>query len=421
MLWCDPQIAKGVLRRLARLQAATTDAATDAEPGKIVHEMRGGEMALLGEVPFQRYYGSVDATPLFVMLASAYGHRTGDWDLVREIWPAVEAAIGWLDGSADSDGDGFVKYERGADTGLANQGWKDSHDAVFHVDGRLAEGPIALCEVQGYAFAAWRAAGSCARQLGMGTRANAFDKRAEALQAQFERQFWCDRIGFYALALDGDNAPCEVATSNAGQALWTGIAAADRAAAVAARLLDSDFFSGWGIRTVATGESRYNPMSYHNGSIWPHDNALIARGLARYGAKQGIVDIFEALMRATTYLDLRRIPELYCGFRKRPGRGPTLYPAACSPQAWAAAAPLSLIQSMLGLEFVPAEGEIRLRNPRVPPIAGEITLRNVRLGQASADFTVRPSRGGAAVEMLRASGHVRISLVADQDNTSTQA
>ena len=280
MLWLDPAIAAGVLQRLARLQALEHDKSSDAAPGKILHEMRAGEMALLSEVPFRQYYGTVDATPLFVMLAGGYGERTGDWALIGELWPAIERALAWLDGPGDMDGDGFIEYARGAETGLSNQGWKDSYDSVFHADGRLAEGPIALVEVQGYAYAARLAAARCARALGLDERAEVLAAQAERLRGLFEERFWCEEMGFYALALDGRKAPCRVRTSNPGHALWSGIVAPERGAAVAAALLDSDFFSGWGVRTVAKGEARYNPMSYHNGSIWPHDNALLAQGLA---------------------------------------------------------------------------------------------------------------------------------------------
>lgn len=414
MLWVDPAIAAGVLKRLARLQAAKLDRNADAAPGKILHEMRAGEMAALNEVPFGQYYGTVDATPLFVMLAGQYAERTGDWPLIRELWPAIERALGWLDGPGDMDGDGFIEYGRGAQTGLANQGWKDSHDSIFHADGRLAEGPIALVEVQAYAYAAWLAASICARALGLEERSAALAAKADLMRRRFDEAFWCEDIGFYAIALDGRKSPCRVRTSNPGHALSTGIVTRERGAVVAAALLDADFSSGWGIRTVAKGEARYNPMSYHNGSIWPHDNSMLANGLGRYGAKHGIVEIFEGLMRAASYLDQRRIPELFCGFRRRPGRGPTLYPAACSPQAWAAAAPFSLIQSMLGIEFRPDDAELRLNNPVVPPMAGAITLRNVRLGGASADFTVRPSKGGVALEVLRTEGNMRISVVVDR-------
>ena len=279
MLWWSPDVARGVLRRLAAYQAKTADPLADSEPGKILHEMRGGEMAALREVPFGLYYGSVDSTPLFVLLAGLYAERTGDIETVAELWPAIEAALGWIDGPGDPDGDGFVEYKRANEQGLVNQGWKDSHDAVFHADGRLAEGPIALAEVQGYVYAAKRMAASCARRLGNDTTARRLDAEASRLAARFESAFWCPEIETYALALDGAKNPCRVRTSNAGQVLFTGIAAADHAAHVAKGLLQTDFFSGWGIRTVARSEARYNPMSYHNGSIWPHDNALIALGL----------------------------------------------------------------------------------------------------------------------------------------------
>jgi len=414
MLWADPSLAEGVLRRLAAYQSRIEDPRADASPGKILHEMRGGEMANLGEIPFGLYYGSVDATPLFVVLAGRYAERTGDWALVRELWPAIERALAWLDGPADADGDGFVEYRRGADTGLQNQGWKDSHDSVFHADGRLATGPIALVEVQGYVYAAKHLAAQCARQLGLPERAARLDAEAETLRRRFEDAFWCEEIGTYALALDGDKAPCRVRTSNAGHALWSGIARRDRGRRVAGGLLEPSFYSGWGIRTVADGEARYNPMSYHNGSIWPHDNALIAQGFARYGRKRGILAVFDALVRASTYMDLRRIPELYCGFRRRPGRGPTLYPTACSPQAWASAALFALFPAMLGLEFDSAARQIRLVNPVVPATAGDIVVRNLLVGGARADFALRhDTRTSVSLEVLHAEGDVQISLVFD--------
>ena len=278
-LWLDPAIARGVLRHLARHQAETTDEAADAEPGKILHEMRQGEMALLGEVPFRHYYGSVDSTPLFVMLAGAYLERTDDLETVRRLWPNIQAALRWMDESGDRDGDGFIEYGRKRDTGLINQGWKDSHDSIFHADGTLAHGPIALVEVQAYAFGAWRAAASIARRLGDDDAADGYAERASRLQQRFDDAFFDKALGTYVLALDGDKRPCRVRASNAGHALFSGIARPERAAAVVKTLTSNAFFSGWGVRTVAVGEARYNPMSYHNGSVWPHDNALIARGL----------------------------------------------------------------------------------------------------------------------------------------------
>ncbi|HEX5999560.1 MAG TPA: amylo-alpha-1,6-glucosidase [Hyphomicrobiaceae bacterium] len=415
VLWLDPELAAGVLRRLARYQAREQDPRADASPGKILHEMRGGEMARLGEVPFSLYYGSVDATPLFLILAGSYAQRTGDYELIRELWPAIERALAWIDGPADPDGDGFVEYARAAETGLSNQGWKDSYDSVFHADGRLADGPIALVEVQGYVFLAKRMIAECARRLGQDARAAMLEEQAEALRARFEEAFWCDELGTYAIALDGSKAPCRVRTSNAGHVLFAGIARSDRARHVASCLLRPPFYSGWGIRTVAQGEARYNPMSYHNGSIWPHDSALIGLGLGQYGYRHCVGTIFHGLIEATSYMDDRRIPELFCGFRRRTGRGPTLYPAACSPQAWAAATPFLLVKSMLGLTFEPERRCIRLVRPRLPEFVGDVTVRNLSLGGASADFILHRHGARVALELLRIDPDLAVTLDAKSD------
>ncbi|SHG84223.1 amylo-alpha-1,6-glucosidase [Bradyrhizobium erythrophlei] len=411
MLWIDPRVARGVLRRLAFYQAKSTDPLADAEPGKILHEMRGGEMAALREVPFAQYYGSVDATPLFVLLAGLYVERTGDDETLIELWPSIEAALGWMDGPGDPDRDGFVEYQRASEQGLANQGWKDSYDAIFHADGRLAEGYIALAEVQGYVFAAKRRAARCALRLGKAERAQALEVEAEQLAARFEEAFWCEELGTYALALDGEKQPCKVRTSNAGQLLFTGIVSANRARMVAADVMRPHFFTGWGIRTVAHGEARYNPMSYHNGSIWPHDNALIALGLARYGLKHSVAHLFRALFDAATYMDLRRLPELFCGFRREKRRGPTLYPVACAPQAWASATPFTLLEAALGLEFDAGRGEIRLRNPRLPAFLNEVVLRDLRLGPSSVDLRVSRHGDDVSLEVLRTRGQIQVSIV----------
>jgi glycogen debranching enzyme len=411
MLWIDPRVARGVLRRLAFYQAKSTDPLADAEPGKILHEMRGGEMAALREVPFAQYYGSVDATPLFVLLAGLYVERTGDDETLIELWPSIEAALGWMDGPGDPDRDGFVEYQRASEQGLANQGWKDSYDAIFQADGRLAEGYIALAEVQGYVFAAKRRAARCALRLGKAERAQALEVEAEQLAARFEEAFWCEELGTYALALDGEKQPCKVRTSNAGQLLFTGIVSANRARMVAADLMRPHFFTGWGIRTVAHGEARYNPMSYHNGSIWPHDNALIALGLARYGLKHSVAHLFKALFDAATYMDLRRLPELFCGFRREKRRGPTLYPVACAPQAWASATPFTLLEAALGLEFDAGRGEIRLRNPHLPAFLNEVVLRDLRLGPSSVDLRVSRHGDDVSLEVLRTRGQIQVSIV----------
>jgi len=411
MLWIDPRVARGVLRRLAYYQAAAFDPLADAEPGKILHEMRGGEMATLREVPFAQYYGSVDATPLFVLLAGLYFERTGDEETLGELWPAIEAALRWIDDAGDRDGDGFVEYYRATEQGLANQGWKDSYDAIFHADGRLVEGPVALCEVQGYVFAGKRLAARCASRLGKRELAQRLRHEAHALADRFERAFWCDELGTYALALDGDKKPCEVHSSNAGHLLFSGMVREDRARKVAADLMRPAFFTGWGIRTVALGEARYNPMSYHNGSIWPHDNALIALGLARYGQKHSVETVFKGLFDAATYMDLRRLPELFCGFRREKNRGPTLYPVACAPQAWASATPFTLLEAALGLEFDVERNEIRMRNPRLPAFLNEVVLRDLQLGPSTVDLRVRRHGDDVSMEVLRRRGEIQVSIV----------
>src|SRR6266853_175636 len=411
MLWIDPRVAHGVLKRLAFYQAKTVDPLADAEPGKILHEMRGGEMAALREVPFAQYYGSVDATPLFVLLAGLYVEHTGDDETLAELWPSIEAALGWINGPGDPDRDGFVEYRRASEQGLANQGWKDSYDAIFHADGRLAEGYIALAEVQGYVYAGKKLAARCAARLGKSEMARKLDTEAKLLAERFEEAFWCDELGTYALAPDGAKEPCRVRTSNAGQLLFSGMVHEDRARMVAADLMRSHFFTGWGIRTVASGEARYNPMSYHNGSIWPHDNALIALGFARYGLKHSIAQLFKGLFDAASYMDLRRLPELFCGFRRERRRGPVLYPVACTPQAWASATPFSLLEAALGLEFDAARGEIRLRDPRLPEFLNEVVVRDLRLGASSVDLRVRRHGEEVSLEVLRTRGQIQVSIV----------
>jgi glycogen debranching enzyme len=412
MLWLDPSIARGVLGRLAATQATSADAAADAEPGKILHEARHGEMAALREVPFGRYYGSVDATPLFVMLAGAYLERTDDLDTVSRLWPHIEAALDWIDRFGDRDGDGFVEYETSTNQGLVNQGWKDSRDAIFHADGRLAQGPIALAEVQAYVYAAWRAAEQITRRLVADpTRAVLFEKKANAMRRRFDERFFDEALGSYVLALDGDKRPCRVRASNAGHALFAGVAFPERAPSVVRTLMASSCFCGWGVRTVASTEARYNPMSYHNGSVWPHDNALIAAGFARYGFRREAARIFEGLFEASTYVDLRRLPELFCGFPRQQTRGPTFYPVACTPQAWAAATPLYLIQSCIGLGFDVAARCITFREPVLPDFLDEIILRGLAVQGGSADVALRRSNRHIVVDVLDKKGAVAVLAI----------
>jgi glycogen debranching enzyme len=411
-LWLDPSLTAGVLSLLAATQATTHDAERDAEPGKILHELRTGEMAALGEVPFGRYYGSVDATPLFVALLGAYWRRTGDRALVEALWPNALRALAWIDDHGDLDRDGFVEYARRSPTGLTSQGWKDSADAISHAGGELAEGPIAVAEVQAYVYAAKRAAARIARVLGDPAHADALEREAIDLRDRFQRAFWCDAIGTYALALDGAKRPCQVRASNAGHCLLAGIASGHHAEMVGQTLLDEHSFSGWGIRTLDSREIRYNPMSYHNGSVWPHDNVIAAAGMARYGRKDRALRVFTALYDASVHFDLHRMPELFCGFRQRLHEGPTLYPVACAPQSWAAGAVFLLLQACLGIAIDAPAGTIELVRPALPDAVRRIAIRKLALGtRGRTDLIVERHDRHVSCHVEHCEGDVKVLVV----------
>jgi glycogen debranching enzyme len=383
-LWIDPRLAQGVLEFLAARQAHQTSSFRDAEPGKIMHETRKGEMAAVDELPFGQYYGGVDTTPLFVALAGAYARRTADRATIAHIWPALCAACEWMERNMARHPDGLLAYQRGEASGLANQGWKDSHDSIFHADGRTPEGPIALVEVQGYVYAAFLAMSSMAEWQGDSGAAR-WRQRAEAMREAVESRFWLDDLKFYALAIDGANQPCRVRASNAGHLLFTGLPGEERALSVGHQLLSSAFASGWGIRTLPTEAVRFNPMSYHNGSVWPHDVALCAAGLAHYGERDGVVRILDNLFETASHFGMR-LPELFCGFDRQPGQSPVAYPVACLPQAWAAGSVFMLLQACLGLQVDGVRREVKIVQPQLPADIDQLHVQGLQVGSARVDL-----------------------------------
>jgi glycogen debranching enzyme len=395
-LWLAPALARGVLRFLAEHQAREDSAFRDASVGKIMHEMRKSEMAATGEVPFALYYGGVDTTPLFVMLAGAYMERTNDRALIEELWPALERAAGWVAGVCDRNQYGLLDYQRESEGGLANQGWKDSHDSVFHADGRFPDGPIALVEVQAYASAAFDTMAHLATLRGQEDAAARYAARATRLREAVERLFWMPESQFYGIALDGHGELCRVLASNAGHLLAFGLPEYERGREVAAHLESALFHTGWGVRTLAAGQARFNPMAYHNGSIWPHDNALCARGFARYGRKEAAVRLLQALFEAAVNFDMR-LPELFCGFPRRRGERPTAYPVACLPQAWAAGSPFMMLEACLGVTIDAARHEVRVSQPMLPEGIDWLEVKDLRVGSASVTLTFRRVDGNKVV------------------------
>jgi glycogen debranching enzyme len=409
-LWVEPELAKGVLQYLAYTQARDFNDFQDAEPGKIFHETRGGEMAELNEIPFKLYYGSIDATPLFISLAGSYLERTNDTKTISKIWPNILKALEWIDTYGDIDGDGFLEYKTKSSKGLTNQGWKDSYDAVFHEDGTLAEEPIALCEVQGYVYDAKIKAAQIAAVLGHADFSMKLEAEAARLKEEFNKKFWSESKQTYVIALDGKKNQCNIASSNAGHCLFSGIATPERAALLAKNLLGESMFSGWGIRTVSTREHRYNPMSYHNGSIWPHDNAMIAYGFSRYDLMNEASQVLSAIFDSTERMENHRLPELFCGFERKKGNSPTSYPVACAPQAWSVGAAFLMIQACLGMKINAANKTISFYHPVLPSFLDDITITNLRVNNQLIVFQARRNNKDVQVTLLSPGNDITIKV-----------
>jgi glycogen debranching enzyme len=409
-LGVDPELAWSTLRALAALQGDRDDEWKDEEPGKILHEIRSGELAGADEIPHTPYYGSVDATPLWLSVLHGAYRWSGDLEAVRALWPNVLAALRWIDEYGDQDDDGFVEYRQRSPKGLANQGWKDSGDAICHPDGTPAEPPIALVEVQGYVFQAKRNVARLARDLEEHDLADRLEKEAAELKERFNRAFWMDSAGFYALALDGQKRQVPTLTSNPGHCLWSRIVDEDKAGRVVRRLLSPALSSGWGIRTLATKQHAYDPIGYHTGTVWPHDNALIAHGMRRYGFDREARQILDHLAAAGAYFAYARFPELFCGFSADEVPVPVEYPVACRPQAWASGSPLLMIRSYGGLSADAPNGRLYIDRPHLPSWLDRIEIQGMRVGQARLDLVFSSREGVTATEVPRKEGDVEVLI-----------
>lgn len=381
-----PEVAAETLRLLASMQGTRVDAERDEEPGKILHELRVGELARMGEIPYSPYYGTVDATPLFLVLLGEYTRWTGDLSLFQELRGAVEGALRWMKEYGDHDGDGYVDYCSEGGKHLINQGWKDSGNGVVDAAGRIAEPPIALVEVQGYVFRAKKLVADLFEQTGDPRRAQTLRREADELRARFNRDFWMEDKRFYALALAKGGRKVDAITSNPGQALWTGIIDDAHVEPVVERLMASDMYSGWGVRTLSSRERAYNPIGYHLGTVWPHDNSLIAAGLREHGFEAHACRIFSDLLQAASHFDEYRLPEVFAGFSRSDYGVVVRYPVACHPQAWAAGTIPFILQVLLGLEPDPQRARLVVSRPTLPRFVDKLEIERLRVGAAEADL-----------------------------------
>jgi glycogen debranching enzyme len=410
LLMVNSQPARLALERLSALQGTVVDDWRDEEPGKILHEVRRGEMARSGMVPHTPYFGSVDSTPWFVILYAQHLRWTGDVEFARKLLPSAEAALAWIDDYGDMDGDGFVEYKTRSRRGIRNQGWKDSFDSVVHADGRLAEAPIALAEVQGYVILAKMRMADVYTALGDEQKAEWLRGSAHELRKRFNEAFWMEDEKYFAGALDADKRQVRTIVSNPGHALYCEAVDQEKATQVAKRLLAPDMFSGWGIRTMSKAAAAYNPMSYHNGSVWPHDNALIAAGLKRYGYARSANRVATALFDAAIHADYLRLPELFCGFTRRTPNRPVSYPVACSPQAWAAGSPFLMLQAMLGISSRADLNLLTVNQPHLPAWLNTVELRNLQVGRSRISLVFRREGEITSFSMLSRDGDVRVVM-----------
>jgi glycogen debranching enzyme len=410
LLSVNARPARETLELLASQQGTTTDDWRDEQPGKILHEVRRGDLARAGIVPHSPYFGSVDATPWFLILFAQHFRWTGDVELALRLLPAAEAALRWIDEHGDLDGDGFVEYQSRSSRGIRNQGWKDSHDSIVHADGRPAELPIALSEVQGYVYLAKTRMADVFRALGDEGRAGYLLAQAHELRRRYNEAFWMEDEQFYAAALDGDKRQVRTIMSNPGHGLYCGIVDEEKAVAMAKRLLAPDMFSGWGIRTMSKAAPAYNPMSYHNGSVWPHDNALIAAGMKRYGFARSTNRIATAIFDAAVHADYLRLPELFCGFTRRTPNRPVSYPVACSPQAWAAGSPFLMLQAILGISARAHEELLMVNTPHLPTWLNTVEVRNLAVGNSRLSLVFRREGEITSFSLLAREGDIRVVM-----------
>jgi glycogen debranching enzyme len=409
-LLLNPDLTRTTLEVLAAFQADEVDPWRDAQPGKILHELRQGELAGANLIPHTPYYGSIDSTPLWLLLLGTYYRWTGDLEFCRRLLPNVERALAWVRSYGDLDGDGLVEYQRSSPRGLANQGWKDSHDSVVHVDGKLAEGPIALAEVQAYVYLAKVRLAEVFEALGDGERAATLRAEAASLKVAFNERFWVESEQYFAMALDGDKRPVATITSNPAHGLYCGVIDPEKAAPLARRLLAPDMFSGWGVRTMSKSAVAYNPMSYHNGSIWPHDNAIVGAGLKRYGFAKATNRLATAMFEMAVTLDDLRLPELFCGFTRRSPNRPVAYPVACSPQAWAAGAPFLLLQAMLGISADAPANTLNVNKPQLPGWLNSVELHDLRVGRSTISIVFQRHGETTGFSLLDKDGDVRVLM-----------